>query len=191
MAWELIDTSDELFGGTLNYFEERLLTEFGGYKRLEQQLSLTGESQTTRYDLSQWILLDLRIGQAWRLAGEVDRAEELLSVVTQSALNNDHLIPELYDPIDGRYEGVVPMVGYGAGAWQVAQLEKYGYGFPQVQEGFDHCGTRPTDDETPDSVDGGMTTVFDDAGVQVQADASNSNGTSATTDSDNQSTTNL
>ena len=48
LAWELIDTSDELFGGTLNYFEERLLTEFGGYKRLEQQLSLTGESQATR-----------------------------------------------------------------------------------------------------------------------------------------------
>ena len=78
--------------------------------------------------------MDLRIGQAWRLAGEIDRAEELLSVVTQSALNNDHLIPELYDPIDGRYEGVVPMVGYGAGAWQVAQLEKYGYGFPQFKK---------------------------------------------------------
>ena len=72
------------------------------------------------------------------------------------------------------------MVGYGAGAWQVAQLEKYGYGFPQVQERFDHCDTRPTDEETPDSVDGGMTPVFDDAGVQVQADASNSNGASPT-----------
>ena len=188
LAWELIDTSDELFIGTLNYFEERLLTEFGGYKRLEQQLSLTGQSQATRYDLSQWILLDLRIGQAWRLAGEIDRAEQLLQVVTESALNNDHLIPELYDPIDGRYEGVVPMVGYGAGAWQVAQLEKYGYGFPQVQEGFEHCENRPTDADNPDSVDGGTTTVLSDAGVQTQVDASASNGESTTTEPDNPST---
>ena len=35
------------------------------------------------------------------------------------------------------------MVGYGAGAWQVAQLEKYGMPFPDVDVGWGHCDTMP------------------------------------------------
>ena len=33
----------------------RLQTAFGGYRRLEEQLSLTGDAQASEYDLSQWV----------------------------------------------------------------------------------------------------------------------------------------
>jgi hypothetical protein len=52
---------------------------------------------------------------------------------------NDFLVPELYDKDNGRYTGVVPMVGYGAGAWMMSQLRKYGTVEPGIASGFAHC----------------------------------------------------
>ncbi len=146
LHWGLIDVEDPLYTGTLNQYS-RLQTGFGGYRRLEPQLSLTGESSANEYDLSEWVLLDLRIGDAWRRLGLVNndatllnRAENLLSKITHSAAANDNLVPELFDPNNGIYTGVVPMVGYGAGAWMMSQLEKYSAPAPQVSDSFDHCG---------------------------------------------------
>ena len=119
---DFVAPDDPIYIGTMNEYA-RLQTAFGGYRRLEEQLSLTGDAQVSEYDLSQWVLLDLRIGQAFRKMGAVERAETLLQYVTDSAVQNDHLVPELFNPVDGRFEGAIPMVGYGAGAWQVAQLE--------------------------------------------------------------------
>ena len=134
----LIAPSDPLFAGTLASFS-KLTTGFGGYRRLEPQLSLTGGGSAGEYDLAEWILLDLRIGDAFRQAGNVAKADELLNKVTDQAVNNDNLIPELFDPNNGRYTGVVPMVGYGAGAWMWSQLAKHGVRQPAFNAGFEHC----------------------------------------------------
>lgn len=143
--WQLIAPDDPLYVGTLNSFT-KLITGFGGYRRLEPNLSLTGQGGANTYDLSEWILLDLRIGDAWRKAGfvlqqgsYVNTAETLLRKVTNHAMVNDLLVPELFDPNNGQYNGVVPMVGYGAGAWMMSQLEKYGAGAPKYDVGFAHC----------------------------------------------------
>lgn len=172
LSWNFVLPNDPIYQGTMSQYE-RLLTEFGGYKRLEQQLSLTGGSQATRYDLSQWILLDLRIGEAWRKMGNTARAEQLLSVITDSAVDNDHLIPELFDPNDGRYEGVVPMVGYGAGAWQVAQLEKYGHPFPDVETGWGHCEDTSMGGEAGEGGAGGSMSDDGEAGETGEGGDSN------------------
>ncbi len=120
----LIDITDPVYLGTLNQFY-RLRTNYGGYRRLDPALSLVGERNANEYDLSEWVYLNLRIGDAWRKVGNIQRAEEVLSLVTNKALANDLLIPELYHPDTGVYAGVIPMVGYGAGMWQLSQIYKY------------------------------------------------------------------
>lgn len=165
LSWDFVLPDDPAYIGTMNEYQ-RLQTPFGGYKRLEQQLSLTGGSGASQYDLSQWVLLDLRIGQAFRKMGQPDRAEELLQFVTDSAVRNDHLVPELFNPDDGRYEGAIPMVGYGAGAWQVAQLEKYGQPFPDANQDWSHCDTSPVE---PVETDAGMPMMAPDAAVDDAA----------------------
>lgn len=134
----LLPPSDPLYTGTLASFS-RLTTGFGGYRRLEPQLSLTGGGSAGEYDLAEWILLDLRIADAFRRAGNVAKANELLNKVTDQAANNDNLIPELFDPNNGRYTGVVPMAGYGAGAYMWSQLVKHGIEQPAYNAGFSHC----------------------------------------------------
>jgi hypothetical protein len=138
LDWGLVGTSDPLYQGTLNSFS-KLITGFGGYRRLEPQLSLTGGGSASTYDLSEWILLDLRIGDAWRRQGNTGQADALLNKVTNHAAVNDFLIPELYDKDNGSYTGVVPMVGYGAGAWMMSQLIKHGVNPPAYNAGFRHC----------------------------------------------------
>ena len=140
LSWGLVVPDNPVFVGTLSQYD-RLKTNYGGYRRLEPQLSLTGESGANEYDLSEWILLDLRIGDMWRLVGNNARADELLDKVTQGAIANDNLIPELYEPNSGEYAGVVPMVGYGAGAWQMSQLFKYNVRPPSFGVGYDHCAS--------------------------------------------------
>ncbi|MCC7382459.1 MAG: hypothetical protein IT384_11545 [Deltaproteobacteria bacterium] len=143
--WLLIAPDDARYVGTLQQFS-KLVTGFGGYRRLEPQLSLTGQGGANTYDLSEWILLDLRIADAWRRAGYalsndayVGRAEELVNKVTRHAAANDFLVPELFDPNNGRYTGVVPMVGYGAGAWMMSQLERFGANAPGPSDDFARC----------------------------------------------------
>jgi hypothetical protein len=154
--WHLIKTNDPLYVGTLNSFS-RLVTGFGGYRRVEPMLDLTGSGGASPYDLSEWILLDIRIADAWRRAGYelmkpdyVAKSEQLLGKVTQNAAVNDFLIPELYDPSSGVYAGQVPMNGYGAGAWIMSQLEKYGSPQPGYGDALaqctDPCFSRPCHD---------------------------------------------
>ena len=142
LHWGLISPDDPVFVGTLSLYD-RLKTNQGGYRRLEPALSLTGESGANEYDLSQWILLDLRIGDMWRLVGNNNRADELLDRITEDAVVNDNLVPELYEPNSGEYAGVVPMVGYGAGAWQMSQLFKHGQRPPSFGVGYESCLERP------------------------------------------------
>ena len=73
-TWGLVGPEDPVMMGTLTQYA-KLITGFGGYRRLEPQLSLTGEGSANEYDLSEWIVLDLRIGDSWRMMGEVDKGD--------------------------------------------------------------------------------------------------------------------
>ena len=122
LMFELVAQDDPVYAGTLAAFS-RLQTPFGGYQRLEPKLSLTGGSGADLYDASEWIMLDLRIGQAARRMGDTSSADTRLDWVTHSAALNDNLIPELFDCNNGGYAGAVPIVGYGAGAWLMTALK--------------------------------------------------------------------
>ena len=155
LNWHLIDTDDPLYMGTLNSYS-RLITGFGGYQRLEPMLSLTGAGSAGAYDLSEWVLLDLRIGDAYRLGGQTAQADRLLDKVTDNSAVNDNLVSELYDRTSGSYTGSIPMVGYGAGAWMVSQLGRHGAPAPRFDAGFLHCAEPRPDGGVYVPVDGGF-----------------------------------
>jgi GH15 family glucan-1,4-alpha-glucosidase len=78
------------------------------------------------YDRAEWVFLDMRIASALIMFGERKKALRLIDwVTTQSHLNNN-LIAELYGERTSAYEGAVPMVGFGAGAYLLALTDYYG-----------------------------------------------------------------
>jgi GH15 family glucan-1,4-alpha-glucosidase len=76
------------------------------------------------YDSQEWVFTDLRAASGFRLAGRTQAADRLLDWITAQALFNHGLIAELHDPTSGDYLGEIPMVGFGAGAYMMALLDR-------------------------------------------------------------------
>jgi GH15 family glucan-1,4-alpha-glucosidase len=76
------------------------------------------------YDLQEWVFVDLRASVSHRRAGNAAEAERLLDWITAQALANAGLVAELQEPSTSAYEGAVPMVGFGAGGYLLAALER-------------------------------------------------------------------
>lgn len=72
------------------------------------------------YDMQEWVMIDLRTASAYAKAGRADDAKLLIDWVTVNAAANGNLIPELLDANTSSYQGAVPMVGFGAGAYVLA-----------------------------------------------------------------------
>jgi len=134
--WSLVDPTDAIATATLGAMSY-LQTPAGGYKRVE--------GSTDPYDTNEWILLDLRSSAAFRRQGNGPKADNLLDWVTSQASVNFNLLPELYNTISsagqiGAYTGSIPMVGYGAGAYQLTMLDRV-----QLYEHTD-CGDKDLGD---------------------------------------------
>ena len=69
-------------------------------------------------------MIDLRIATAARAAGRAEHADGLVAWVTAQARANYDIVPENYDRITGDYQGEVPMIGFGAGAYITALWER-------------------------------------------------------------------
>jgi hypothetical protein len=122
ITWALLAPDDPIAAATLDALSF-LQTPAGGYKRVE--------GSTDQYDTDEWILIDLRASDAFRRAGQNDKADQLLGWVTGQATANFDLMPELYNTRTssgqiGAYSGSIPMVGYGAGAYQMTMLDRAG-----------------------------------------------------------------
>ncbi len=123
LVWDLIPADSSIGKSTLDAMSF-LKTPAGGYKRLE--------GSQDQYDTDEWILIDLRASTAFRRAGETAKADELLAWVTGQGGANFDLLPELYNTRTssgqiGAYSGSIPMVGYGAGAYQMTLLDRAGF----------------------------------------------------------------
>ena len=77
------------------------------------------------YETAEWILLDLRAASAMHKFGDQKGARKLVNWVTDQAALNYNLIPELYNRKTSFYDGAVPMIGFGAGAYAVALWDAY------------------------------------------------------------------
>jgi hypothetical protein len=120
ITWSLIAPNDPIAKATLNAFSY-LQTPAGGFKRLE--------GSQDQYDTDEWILIDLRASSAYRRAEQTEKADQLLGWVTSQASVNYNLLPELYNTRTssgqiGAYSGSIPMVGYGAGTYQMTLLDR-------------------------------------------------------------------
>ena len=140
LTWSLIGADSAIGKATLGAMSF-LQTPAGGYKRVE--------GSQDQYDTDEWILIDLRASSAFRRSGDDAKADQLLSWVTQQGSVNFNLLPELYNTRTssgqiGAYSGSIPMVGYGAGAYQMTLLDRAG-----AMENSD-CGQfDPGDDAGP------------------------------------------
>ncbi|HEU0037434.1 MAG TPA: glycoside hydrolase family 15 protein [Kofleriaceae bacterium] len=122
LTWNLIGADTAIGKGTLGAMSF-LQTPAGGYKRVE--------GSTDQYDTDEWILIDLRASAAFRRSGDEAKANQLLDWVTAQGSVNYNLLPELYNTRTssgaiGAYSGSIPMVGYGAGAYQMTLLDRAG-----------------------------------------------------------------
>ncbi len=131
------------------------------------------------YDAQEWVFIDLRIAEAMRRAGRADDAAELLAWVTAQADANYGLHAELYQRDNADYVGSIPMVGFGAGAYMLALLDRTSSAAPDTNcfPGADAGVDPPTDaGETDASASDTGTLPGTDAGVDVAATDSGGGG---------------
>ncbi|MFA6541209.1 MAG: beta galactosidase jelly roll domain-containing protein [Bacteroidota bacterium] len=77
------------------------------------------------YESQEWIFLDARIATAQIRFGNTKEARRLLNWITNQSALNYNLIPEMYGKTNAAYEGAIPMVGFGAGAYLLALFDLY------------------------------------------------------------------
>ena len=122
ILYGLVPADGEVAAATLAAFDQGLWNGVTGhgYHRNDDG----GE-----YDLREWAVIDLWIAQAKRMAGRTAEADALVAWITDNAALNFDLIPENFDRTTADYQGEVPMVGFGAGAY-VSALWRRGGGGP-------------------------------------------------------------
>lgn len=69
------------------------------------------------YDEQEWVMVDLRLAEAYRRGCQTAKAEALEDWVTEQARANHLIIPELMDPETAAYAGPAPMMGFGSGLY--------------------------------------------------------------------------
>lgn len=127
---------DYFDGGTFEAFALKLITDKALFKShmkiyrkiLGVQGGIHGFSRINNgdwYETAEWILLDLRAASAFTKFGDWNNARALIKWVTSQAALNFGLIPELYNRRTSNYDGAVPMVGFGAGAYIIAISDFY------------------------------------------------------------------
>jgi GH15 family glucan-1,4-alpha-glucosidase len=121
LNWDVVPATGRTASATLDAFRAGLWNEQvgHGYRR---------NDDGGPYDLREWIMIDLRIAAAARRAGRADDAAALIAWVTAQARLNFDLLPENYDRLTGDYQGEVPMVGFGAGAYVMTLWDRGGVG---------------------------------------------------------------
>ena len=76
------------------------------------------------YDRQEWIMIDLRVAEAWRRACQPEPAAVLEDWITDHARLNSLIIPELLDPETADYAGPAPMMGFGSGLYVLHLLQR-------------------------------------------------------------------
>jgi len=118
-AFSLNVINDEkFFNSTLNEYDKKMkIQPHRGYSRV---------NGVDLYDISEWVMLDLRTASAHIKFKQKEKAKKLIDWITDHAKLNFNLIPELIDYTKETYDGAIPMVGFGAGAYIKTLNDYYG-----------------------------------------------------------------
>ncbi len=134
-------TDKQLFARHMQAYDStmRIKGPRDGYIRLRS---------TDPYENQEWVFMNLRIALAHFMLGERNRGYQMTRYLTNQASANFNLLPEMISnkkqmqlvtpefyqsevwcncirDKDGQYIGMVPMVGYGAGAYLISLLTYY------------------------------------------------------------------
>ncbi|MBI5485749.1 MAG: hypothetical protein HY905_00290 [Deltaproteobacteria bacterium] len=122
------------------------------------------------YDNQEWVVIDLRVANALRLAGRTAEAAPLVEWVTGQSVLNQDLVAELYEATTSDYQGAAPMVGFGAGAYLLALADRAAGTVAEPLCG--EWGTEPGADADADGdADGGGDADGDGADADAAAEA--------------------
>ncbi len=75
------------------------------------------------YDSQEWVFVDLRAVNVMQL-GANPASKDLLGWITAQGTENFGLISELHEATTADYQGEMPMVGFGAGAYSLAVIDR-------------------------------------------------------------------
>ncbi|NWF88068.1 MAG: hypothetical protein HXY50_01255 [Ignavibacteriaceae bacterium] len=105
---DVINDAD-FFNSTISEYDKNLkIQPHRGYSRV---------NGVDLYDISEWVMIDLRTASAHIKFGQKEKAKKLIDWITSHAKHNFNLIPELIDFTKETFDGAIPMVGFGAGAY--------------------------------------------------------------------------
>ena len=129
------DTYGFYDGGTIEAFNDNLFRDrnfFNSYYRnLEKGLRISRRRGFSRlnnpdwYTIGEWPFLDLRIASALIKYGRKKEAKQLIDWITDNSRYNFNMIAELYNYKTESYDGAVPMVGFGAGAYIISLCDYF------------------------------------------------------------------
>ena len=102
------------------------------------------------------------MAEAYRRNCQPDKAQAIEDWITNQAMANHHIIPELLEPTTGAYAGPAPMMGFGAGAYvlalsnrDAANAECESQPAPSCEDvDFNEDTGAPADDDGDDDGDG-------------------------------------
>ncbi len=104
------DSDEALY--TLNSFSN-LKTGGGGYRR---------NDDGDWYDRQEWVFIDLRIADAFRKIGDEKSSNYLINRIKSIVELSNYQFPELIDEDGISVLGSIPMIGFGAGAYILANM---------------------------------------------------------------------
>lgn len=115
VGFGLIDPKGKAAKATLASMQQKLVPASGrGFMR---------NDDGGWYDSQEWVFVDLRTANVMRLGSNAG-AGPLLDWITAQGTENYGLISELHDATTADYAGEMPMVGFGAGAYALALLDR-------------------------------------------------------------------
>jgi hypothetical protein len=126
VAMGLFDPEGRIATATLSALRDNLTVPSGrGLARNDDQFDTHGLTPWGGpYDTLEWVFLNYRASIAARLAGDSAWADSIQQWVTDQSVLNYLLIGENYDENTGVYRNNAPMIGFGAGSFITAMLQR-------------------------------------------------------------------
>jgi GH15 family glucan-1,4-alpha-glucosidase len=138
-----LDPQGTVATATLAAFQQWLSVPTGhGFKR---------NDDGDLYDEQEWVMVDLRIAGAYRRGCREEPALAIEDWITDQAIANNGIIPELMNPDTAEYAGPAPMMGFGSGLYVLAMHDR-ALAAAGCEEDTDTADTAPpADSASPDS----------------------------------------
>jgi MYXO-CTERM domain-containing protein len=156
----LFDPKGAIAKATLAGLDAHLAAPAGaGWSRNDDRFDHAGKDDVSpwgsEYDSAEWVVTDLRGAVAMHRAGDDARSDRLLRWVRDQSLANYLAVSETYDEGTGVYKFNAPMVGFGAGVYALALVERSREADPACGAYYDESASTGAGGASSSSTGGG------------------------------------